>query len=136
MRFATKNVDLMPDVFEPGIVYFSAEFEIAIHLCACGCGAKISTPIGAAEWSIHETTTGPTLYPSIGNWQLPCRSHYFIRSGEVVWAPRWSHGEVVAGREEEARRRSTHYESRISRRNWFKRLWFAIVQKVRGWLHR
>ena len=27
-----------------------------------------------------------SLRPSIGNWQLPCRSHYFIVRNRVVWA--------------------------------------------------
>jgi len=136
MRFVTEKVDVMPPVLESGIVYFSEEFEIAIHLCACECGAKITTPIGFTEWSITETPTGPTLYPSIGNWQLPCKSHYFIRQGEVVWAASWSHDQILAGREEEIRRRATYYESRQPQRSWISRLWNTIVHKVRGWLRR
>ena len=28
------------------------------------------------------------LYPSIGNWQFPCRSHYWIRRNRIIWAGR------------------------------------------------
>jgi hypothetical protein len=136
MRFGLEFVDLMPSVLEPGIVYFSDEFEIAIHLCACGCGAKISTPIGPTEWSIQDSATGPTLYPSIGNWQLPCKSHYFIRRGEVVWAPAWTHDNILAGREEEARRRSEYYGGLYPEQRGFRRLWYFIKQKILNWLHK
>ncbi len=134
MRFLVEKVDLMPSVLRSGILYYSDEFEVAIHLCTCGCGTKITTPIGPTEWSITETPTGPTLYPSIGNWQLACKSHYFIRGGGVVWAPSWSNDEILSGRAEEARRRATHYEEIQPIQSWIKRLWNRIVNKVSEWL--
>lgn len=126
-----EKVDLMPPVLEPGIVYFSDEFEIAIHLCACGCGEKIKTPIGPVEWNISDTSDGPTLYPSIGNWQQPCQSHYFIRNGRVIWMPKWTSEEVQQGRAHEANRRSSYYESldRVPQRR-FRRVWNFIVRKL------
>jgi len=27
-----------------------------------------------------------SLHPSIGNWSFECRSHYWIRNNQVVWA--------------------------------------------------
>jgi hypothetical protein len=33
-------------------------------LCVCGRGSKISTPLGATEWS-KQTKSGPTLRPSV-----------------------------------------------------------------------
>ena len=74
----------MPDKLEDGILYISYEFETAIHLCACGCGEKTVTQIRNGEWSLKMENNKPTLTPSIGNFQIPCRSHYFITNGMVV----------------------------------------------------
>ena len=60
----------MPQDLRPGVLYVSEEFGAAAHLCACGCGEKVSTPLGPTEWSLEETGGGPTLRPSVGNWQL------------------------------------------------------------------
>ena len=66
----------MPKDLKPGVLYVSEQFGAAAHLCACGCGSKIRTPIGPTEWSVEETDVGPTLHPSVGNWQQACQSHY------------------------------------------------------------
>jgi hypothetical protein len=76
MRFVLQRVRYMPKELQPGVLYVSEEFLTAAHLCACGCGAKIRTPLGPAEWSVEEAPQGPTLWPSVGNWQQGCRSHY------------------------------------------------------------
>lgn len=78
------RVHYVPQVLEPGRLYVSEEFGAVVHLCACGCGAKVSTPLGPAEWSLHETDQGPSLRPSVGNWQHPCQSHYWIDAGRIV----------------------------------------------------
>lgn len=31
-----------------------------------------------------------SLAPSIGNWTFPCRSHYWIRRNQIVWAGAFS----------------------------------------------
>lgn len=70
------KVKYLPKDLEQEILYVSEEFGIAGHLCPCGCKNKIMTPLDPSEWSFKERNNKPTLYPSIGNWQLPCRSHY------------------------------------------------------------
>jgi hypothetical protein len=40
-----------------------------------------------------------SLDPSVGNWSLPCRSHYWIRRGAVRWAPAWTDEEIEENRE-------------------------------------
>lgn len=110
MKFRLERVHYMPKVLEPGVLYVSDEFETAAHLCACGCGSKIRTPLGPTEWSLEMTRRGPSLYPSIGNWQQACQSHYFIRNGEVHWAPKWSPEQIVEGRQLEAERRRAYYD--------------------------
>lgn len=111
-RIRLVNVEFMPKQLEPDTLYFSEAYSTAAHLCACGCGSKIRTPLGPTEWTVHEARNGPTLRPSVGNWQLPCRSHYFITAGDVVWADPWTTDEIAEGRHREESRRAAYYESR------------------------
>lgn len=109
MKIELQHVHLMPQELKPGILYVSKEFGTAHHLCACGCGSKIRTPLGPTEWRLQETADGPTLWPSIGNWQKPCRSHYVIRRGRIEWSESWTPEQVLSGRAREVRRREQYY---------------------------
>src|SRR5262245_40286324 len=102
-------VEYMPRELSPGVLYVSEPFSIAGHLCACGCGNKVMTPLGAAEWQFTQRHGRPSLWPSIGNWQLPCRSHYVIADGEIEWAPRWTDAQIAAGRRAEESQRQAYY---------------------------
>jgi hypothetical protein len=118
MRIRLERVRAMPAQLEPGVLYVSEEFETAAHLCACGCGSKIRTPLGAAEWRLTGDPEGPTLYPSIGNWQRPCKAHYWIENGRVQWSSRWSPEQIAAGRAVEQRRRERYYGQRYPQGRW------------------
>jgi hypothetical protein len=130
MKFILERVHFMPKELQPGILYVSEEFDTVAHLCACGCGTKVRTPLGPTEWRFKETPDGPSLDPSVGNWQQPCQSHYWIKRGEVVWYPKWSEEEIISGRQKEEKRRRTYYdglnEKRVGRLrrfwNWLKSL--------------
>jgi hypothetical protein len=65
----------------------------------------------------------PTLDPSVGSWQLPCQSHYFIRNGRIEWAPQWSKAAIAAGREAEQQRRRAYYDSVAPKRGFWAQLW-------------
>jgi hypothetical protein len=117
-----ERVQFVPKILESGILYVADEFDIAVHRCACGCGSKVTTPLGPTEWQLIEKNGLPTLHPSIGNWQLPCRSHYLIVAGKVRWAGQWSEAQVRAGRESEEIRREAHYAARTHDRIWWVRL--------------
>lgn len=106
----------MPTELEPGVLYVAEEFGAAAHLCPCGCRTIVRTPLDQTEWSLEETDEGPTLDPSVGNWQDPCQSHYWIERGRVVWAPKWSSRQVEAGRRREQSRRDDYYKS-LQRKN-------------------
>lgn len=121
-RITFERVQYLPRELAPGILYVSEEFAVAGHLCACGCGHKVITPLGPAEWTFTERKGRATLHPSIGNWQLPCRSHYVIAEGQIRWGDQWSEAQVAAGRRAEEKRRQAYYASR-ARRNLWQRLW-------------
>lgn len=80
-------VKFMPDYenFEEGKIYISKEFKVAIHRCLCGCGEKTVMPIDAIingkdhGWKLIEENNGTISFtPSVGNYQIPCKSHYII----------------------------------------------------------
>lgn len=113
----------MPKKLERDVLYVSDEFDTAAHLCACGCGAKVRTPLGPTEWSVQEFKAGPTLRPSVGNWQQECKSHYLISKGRVKWARQWGEYEILAGRDAEKIRRETYFENLYPDRGLIDRLW-------------
>lgn len=123
MTFKLERVRYMPKALAPNTLYVSDEFETAAHLCACGCGAKIRTPLGPTEWRYEETPSGPSLWPSVGNWQQPCQSHYVIRRGEIIWAGKWSTAQIEAGRQAEQARRETYFKKRARERAWTSVIW-------------
>ena len=123
-KIRLQRVHYMPKDLEPGTLYVSEEFDSVLHICACGCGSKISTPLGPTEWSFKDTPGGPTLYPSVGNWQLPCQSHYWIRAGRIEWSIKWSPEQIAAGRKHEEERRNAYYDAlNHQRKGWGSRLW-------------
>jgi len=131
--FRLKRVQFVPKVLEIGILYVADEFDIAVHRCACGCGSKVTTPLGPTEWQLIEKNGLPTLHPSIGNWQLPCRSHYLIVVGKVRWAGEWSESQVKNGRKSEEARREAYYAARAHGRRWWVRFgkWLRSLLRLK-----
>jgi hypothetical protein len=126
-RLKLERVHYMPKVLAAGVLYVSEEFDIAGHLCACGCGNKVMTPLGPTEWSFKETNGAPSLEPSVGSWQLPCQSHYWITKGEIRWAPKWTREQIADGRRGEEMRRHAYYDALYHRDSWLVRLWRWLV---------
>ncbi|MGP8016814.1 MAG: DUF6527 family protein [Thermoplasmata archaeon] len=102
-------VEFIPERLEAGIVYISIPYATATHKCACGCGEPVVTPIRPTDWSLTWDGETVTLYPSIGNWSLPCQSHYWIRENRIVWARSWSQWEIDAGRAADAGAKARRY---------------------------
>ena len=101
----------MPKELKPEVLYVSEEFNSSAHLCPCGCGFKIRTPLGPTGWTFKETASGPTLSPSVGNWQLPCKSHYLIYRGNIIWCSTWSPEQIALGRRHEEKNRQAYYNA-------------------------
>lgn len=78
-------VERLPQALEHGVIYISKEYKCSVHLCPCGCGQKVYVPIDEQGWTLTEESGTITLSPSIGNFELPCESHYFIRKNKIVW---------------------------------------------------
>ena len=96
-------VESFPRSLEAGKFYVSTRFSSAAHLCASGCGREVITPLSPAQWSV--TFSGSlSVWPSIGSWSLPCRSHYVIREGRVRWARDFTAREIAENRAADERR--------------------------------
>ena len=94
-----KFVELRPAVLEEGVLYISVEYCSAIHKCACGCGSEVVTPIAPTGWQLTFDGRSVSLYPSIGNWNFDCRSHYWIIKNEIQFAESWTEKQVQLGRQ-------------------------------------
>ncbi|WP_101758657.1 DUF6527 family protein [Oceanicoccus sp. KOV_DT_Chl] len=125
-------VHYMPKNLATGVLYVSEEFRTAAHLCVCGCGSKVRTPLTPTEWQLNVTNGRPTLSPSVGNWQLPCKSHYIIKNGGILWANEWSDSQIELGRKHESEKRKSYYSENDSySRSIFGRAWNWLKQVFR-----
>lgn len=105
--------DLIPKSVEDGVLYVSIPYATAIHKCACGCGQEVVTPIRIDEWALTWDGDTVTLDPSIGNWNLPCRSHYFIVHNKIMWVGKPSFFDVTG--------RATRRIIQILRHMWHRK---------------
>lgn len=105
-------VQFVPDRLEDGVLYISTEYATVSHKCLCGCGKEVVTPLSPTDWTL--TFDGETigLDPSVGNWSLPCRSHYWIRRGRVQWCGEMRQELIDAGRVRDRRLKDAYYSSR------------------------
>lgn len=108
-------VEEVPTQMQTGVLYISMECATAMHLCACGCGAETVTPLSPTDWVLFYDGEAVTLHPSIGNWSLPCRSHYFIEDGKVVWAAPMSDAAINRGRAWDRKRKAAFYSNQAQK---------------------
>lgn len=108
-RLQHEFVEFIPEELQPGTLYISIRFATATHLCCCGCGNKVVTPIRPADWLLIFDGKTISLHPSIGNWGFPCQSHYWIRNNRAEWAPKWSRKQIEHGQ----------LRDRLAKQNYF-----------------
>lgn len=126
-------VQCVPEQLDEGVLYVSLAYATAVHKCACGCGHEVVTPFSPTDWSMVFNGESVSLSPSVGNWSFPCRSHYWIERGRVMWAPTWSADQIAGGRKRDQRRKASHYdvvETKVAR-DTPRRGW----RKFFGWLN-
>lgn len=105
-------VEYIPAQPEEGILYISIQYKSAVHLCICGCGNKVVTPLTPKDWELTFDGVSVSLYPSIGNWSFPCRTHYFITKNKIEIMEKWSDSRVESGREHESERKKKYFKKR------------------------
>jgi hypothetical protein len=107
-----KFVEFFPENLEDDVLYVSFTYSTVNHKCACGCGNEVVTPLSPTDWKLTFDGVSITLYPSIGNWNFDCRSHYWIRSNKVVWSDQWTEDEIIAGRNRDYFEKQEYYNSK------------------------
>ena|ERR1041384_1799038 len=114
-------VEFVPKSLENGRLYISQKYKTASHLCCCGCGNKVVTPLKPSGWQLKSRSGTITLDPSIGNWSFPCQSHYWIRGNRIVWAPKWSRSEIEASRLSDKMARERYFDAPSSNQSLLDR---------------
>lgn len=121
-------VEFVPERLERGIIYISERYRTASHLCCCGCGMEVVTPLNPAKWQLFEQDGAISLHPSIGNWSFPCQSHYWIESNCVRWAASMS-PEMIAW--VQARDRQDVDAVASKPQGWFSRIKVWVTRVLR-----
>lgn len=101
-RIRPSFVEFIPDDLEEGVLYISDRYKTCSHKCCCGCGEEVVTPLSPAEWGLTREGEVVSLWPSIGNWDYACRSHYIIERNQVRWAAPMSARQIASVQQRDA----------------------------------
>ncbi|MEP7457508.1 DUF6527 family protein [Phyllobacterium sp. SB3] len=127
-RLITVFVDDIPEHLEDGFLYVSRECHVALHNCACGCGEEVSSPLVPTEYTLVMEDEGASIWPSIGNHDFTCGSHYIIERGRIRWAGKMSRAQIEAGRaHDRLLKRGVPPKGIKAVIAWFKRLWIKFT---------
>jgi hypothetical protein len=96
-------VDSAPGILEPGVMYVSIRHKTVLHLCACGCGHEVVTPLAPHRWRLVFDGETVSLEPSVSNGVLACRSHYFITRNMIDWRRPMTEAGIEWARSRDAR---------------------------------
>ncbi|MGU7771555.1 DUF6527 family protein [Burkholderia sp. MR1-5-21] len=108
-RLEPKFVTEVPPELDDGILYVSMEYGTVLHRCCCGCGEEVVTPLTPTDWKLTFDGVGISLSPSVGNWNLPCQSHYVISRNVVREAGPWTRQMVDAEVRRDKAAKALHY---------------------------
>lgn len=128
-------VESIPSSIDENVIYISIQYSTALHKCACGCGNEVVTPLSPTDWKLTFDGESVSLGPSIGNWEFPCQSHYWIKRNRVEWAGQWSKKEIEEGRQQDLAIKEEKYEdaSQVTEKVLVEE---GEVKKRRWWLFR
>lgn len=115
MAIAPQFVEFIPDRLQEGVLYISEKYGTVVHKCCCGCGEEVVTPLSPADWQLRKEGNNVTLFPSIGNWNFNCQSHYWIRKNRVEWARMMSRQQIRRVQERD-RHDKEHYVAQVNAR--------------------
>lgn len=102
-------VEYIPKEKSEGVIYISIPHATAVHNCFCGCGLKVVTPFSPVGWQLIYDGETVSLFPSIGNWNFPCRSHYWVRQDTAIPAPNMKTDEIARNRTRDRESREVHF---------------------------
>lgn len=109
LQLTPRFVKGVPRELEPGVLYVSMEYGTVVHSCCCGCGQEVVTPLTPTDWKLTFDGESISLHPSVGNWNLPCRSHYVIRNNSVIEAGSWDQARIKAEQRRDKAAKTAYY---------------------------
>ena len=56
-------VEFIPEELKEGVLYISINYATASHLCCCGCGNRVVTPITPDDWKLIFDGVSVSLHP-------------------------------------------------------------------------
>lgn len=124
MTYVYEAVERIPAELSSGIVYHNVEFELAVLLCACGCGHRITLLVPDGHRILVERSV-PSITPSILVADAPCHSHFFITDGEVEWLRAFSPSQAEAVMRSQVAR---HVSADRASRSWWERGRRAVLR--------
>ena len=89
--YGFKFIDDIPDEPKKKILYFIGEHEYFwqfVMLCPCGCDSLLHMNLMEDEdpyWTYHIEDGMVTIVPSIDR-KVGCKSHFFVKSGKIIWS--------------------------------------------------
>lgn len=128
MKYRYQRVARTPGVLTKGVVYHSEDFELAALLCACGCGHRINLLVPDSH-EVSDDGGFATVTPSIGVFDAPCLSHFWITAGAVTMLPAFSQSSASAIMRRQITR---HVATESVRAAWWRRAiaWLKRVLPV------
>lgn len=110
-KITHKFVEYIPNNLEENVLYISIEYTTAVHLCFCGCKNKVNTPITPTDWKLTYNGKFVSLDPSVGSWNLKCRSHYWIEDSMVHWSDTWSEDKIKFSQQQDKALKQKYYRN-------------------------
>lgn len=123
-------VDAIPSTLQDGVVYVSIEYGTVVHACCCGCREEVVTPLSPTDWKLIFDGETVSLFPSIGNWSLECRSHYWIREDRVYWARSWTEVEIAEGRAADLQQKNEYFGARFRGEPYTSQGWRPLFNSL------
>lgn len=125
----TAFVDEVPEKLEDGVLYVAPSSQVALHACCCGCGEEVVTPLVRTEYTLTMHGDTASIWPSIGNHDFACASHYIIERGHVRWAAQMSREQIEAGRADDLKLKRRYRPKGLRAiLPWLARLWNRLVE--------
>ena len=117
----------------PGTIYISMKHKTVVYRCPCGCGKLSEFILDPIRFRIEYDGRSVTFRPSIGNSNLECRSHYWIRENQIHWcAPMEDWETEQAQRRELASALKAREKDENQRKGSIGYLWARFLKWWRG----
>ena len=134
MKYRYMPIEYIPDKLDPGIVYHNKEFEIAALLCPCGCGHRISLLVPDSH-QIYSENGLVTIEPSISVCDSTCKSHFYIKSGNIKWFHAFSESQVHLIMSDQIARHAYQDNSSSSWLSRIKYSWSKLLKTINAFFH-